>query len=72
MAVGPVQILLGLYVAIQRMTVSFGRVMELRGEEPTVVGPTIPKPIGFFAVVADEVGRWQSEHKTPERGVLGN
>jgi ATP-binding cassette subfamily B protein len=45
MAVGPVQSLLGLYVAIQRMTVSLGRVMELRGEEPTVVSPTIPKPI---------------------------
>jgi len=30
MAVGPVQSLLGLYVAIQRMTVSLGRVMELR------------------------------------------
>jgi ATP-binding cassette subfamily B protein len=45
MAVGPVQSLLGLYVAIQRMTVSLGRVMELRGEEPTVVSPTIAKPI---------------------------
>ncbi|WP_085700532.1 ABC transporter ATP-binding protein [Pseudomonas sp. B26(2017)] len=44
MAVGPVQSLLGLYVAIQRMTVSLGRVMELRGEEPTVVSPVTPKP----------------------------
>ncbi|WP_248741224.1 ABC transporter ATP-binding protein [Pseudomonas sp. MWU12-2029] len=44
MAVGPVQSLLGLYVAIQRMTVSLGRVMELRGEEPTVFSPDTPKP----------------------------
>lgn len=36
MAVGPVQSLLGLYVAIQRMTVSLGRVMELR-REPVLV-----------------------------------
>lgn len=43
MAVGPVQSLLGLYVAIQRMTVSLGRVMELRGEEPTVFSPAMPK-----------------------------
>lgn len=43
MAVGPVQSLLGLYVAIQRMTVSLGRVMELRGEEPTVFSPATPK-----------------------------
>ncbi|KAI2669378.1 MULTISPECIES: ABC transporter ATP-binding protein [unclassified Pseudomonas] len=45
MAVGPVQSLLGLYVAIQRMTVSLGRVMELRGEEPTVLTPHSPKPM---------------------------
>lgn len=45
MAVGPVQSLLGLYVAIQRMTVSLGRVMELRGEEPTVLTPAAPKPM---------------------------
>ena len=45
MAVGPVQSLLGLYVAIQRMTVSLGRVMELRGEEPTVLTPTTPQPM---------------------------
>lgn len=45
MAVGPVQSLLGLYVAIQRMTVSLGRVMELRGEEPTVLTPATPKPM---------------------------
>ncbi|MBV6825895.1 ABC transporter ATP-binding protein [Pseudomonas sp. PD9R] len=45
MAVGPVQSLLGLYVAIQRMTVSLGRVMELRGEQPTVLTPNTPKPM---------------------------
>lgn len=45
MAVGPVQSLLGLYVAIQRMTVSLGRVMELRGEEPTVLTPVAPQPM---------------------------
>ncbi|MDB5994526.1 MAG: transporter, transrane region [Pseudomonas sp.] len=45
MAVGPVQSLLGLYVAIQRMTVSLGRVMELRGEEPTVRTPASPQPM---------------------------
>jgi len=39
MAVGPVQSLLGLYVAIQRMTVSVGRVMELR-REPVLVTNT--------------------------------
>ncbi|MDR6608688.1 ABC transporter ATP-binding protein [Pseudomonas synxantha] len=43
MAVGPVQSLLGLYVAIQRMTVSLGRVMELRGEQPTVSTPARPR-----------------------------
>ncbi|KAF1030579.1 MAG: putative multidrug export ATP-binding/permease protein [Pseudomonas sp.] len=45
MAVGPVQSLLGLYVAVQRMTVSLGRVMELRGEQPTVCSPAEPKPV---------------------------
>ncbi|MFJ7109905.1 ABC transporter ATP-binding protein [Pseudomonas sp. NPDC098740] len=45
MAVGPVQSLLGLYVAVQRMTVSLGRVMELRGEEPTVLTPVTPQPM---------------------------
>ncbi|WP_025126284.1 ABC transporter ATP-binding protein [Pseudomonas sp. PH1b] len=45
MAVGPVQSLLGLYVAIQRMTVSLGRVMELRGEEPGISAPPDPLPL---------------------------
>ncbi|WP_371367005.1 ABC transporter ATP-binding protein [Pseudomonas sp. QL9] len=43
MAIGPVQSLLGLYVALQRMTVSLGRVMELRGEAPGVSSPAQPK-----------------------------
>jgi len=45
MAIGPVQSLLGLYVALQRMTVSLGRVMELRGEEATIVSPAVPRPM---------------------------
>lgn len=45
MAIGPVQSLLGLYVALQRMTVSLGRVMELRGEAPGVASPAQPKPM---------------------------
>ncbi|KAB0489333.1 ABC transporter ATP-binding protein [Pseudomonas vancouverensis] len=45
MAVGPVQSLLGLYVAVQRMTVSLGRVMELRGVQPTVLTPVTPRPM---------------------------
>ncbi|WDY60120.1 ABC transporter ATP-binding protein [Pseudomonas sp. PSKL.D1] len=36
MAVGPVQSLLGLYVAVQRMAVSLGRVMELKQEAVAV------------------------------------
>ncbi len=45
MAVGPVQSLLGLYVALQRMTVSLGRVMELREEPLTVSPPPAPRPL---------------------------
>ncbi|QXH58764.1 ABC transporter ATP-binding protein [Pseudomonas maumuensis] len=45
MAVGPVQSLLGLYVAVQRMAVSLGRVMELK-REPVAVRPAqAPQPI---------------------------
>lgn len=43
MAVGPVQSLLGLYVALQRMTVSLGRVMELQREPITVLQPKCPR-----------------------------
>lgn len=45
MAVGPVQSLLGLYVALQRMTVSLGRVMELREEPVTISQPAAPRPL---------------------------
>ncbi|HCE6398834.1 TPA: ABC transporter ATP-binding protein [Pseudomonas aeruginosa] len=45
MAVGPVQSLLGLYVALQRMSVSLERVMELRDESPAVVSPLEPQPL---------------------------
>lgn len=45
MAVGPVQSLLGLYVAMQRMSVSLGRVMELRGVEPEVESPSNTRPM---------------------------
>jgi len=45
MAVGPVQSLLGLYVAMQRMSVSLGRVMELRGELPEVTSPVQAQPM---------------------------
>ncbi|MCL2657003.1 MAG: ABC transporter ATP-binding protein/permease [Betaproteobacteria bacterium] len=44
MAVGPAQSLLGLYVALQRMSVSMGRVMDLRSEPPSVESPPRPKP----------------------------
>lgn len=43
MAVGPVQSLLGLYVALQRMTVSLGRVMELQQEPVEVRQPQVPR-----------------------------
>lgn len=42
MATGPVQSLLGLYVAIQRMSVSLDRVMELRRAEPDITAPVAP------------------------------
>jgi ATP-binding cassette, subfamily B, bacterial len=42
MAVGPVNSLLGLYVAIQRMSVSLARVNELRQAEPDVDPPAVP------------------------------
>ncbi|GAC1029203.1 ABC transporter ATP-binding protein [Pseudomonas sp. No.21] len=45
MAVGPVQSLLGLYVALQRMTVSLGRVMELQQEPVTVRQSDAPQPM---------------------------
>ncbi len=45
MAVGPVQSLLGLYVAVQRMAVSLGRVMELKQEAVAVHQTANPQPI---------------------------
>ncbi|MCG8291277.1 ABC transporter ATP-binding protein [Pseudomonas entomophila] len=45
MAVGPVQSLLGLYVAVQRMAVSLGRVMELKREPLAVRETAAPRPI---------------------------
>ncbi|CAI3801852.1 Putative multidrug export ATP-binding/permease protein [Pseudomonas sp. MM221] len=45
MAVGPVQSLLGLYVAVQRMAVSLGRVMELKREAVAVSPADNPLPI---------------------------
>ncbi|HKT97205.1 MAG TPA: ABC transporter ATP-binding protein [Paraburkholderia sp.] len=44
MAVGPVKSLLSLYVALQRMTVSLARVVELQREPVTVAQPTRPAP----------------------------
>lgn len=45
MAVGPVQSLLGLYVAVQRMAVSLGRVMELKQEVVAVCQADMPLPM---------------------------
>ncbi|MCE5993753.1 ABC transporter ATP-binding protein/permease [Pseudomonas sp. KCA11] len=45
MAVGPVQSLLGLYVAVQRMAVSLGRVMELKQEAVAVRPAPNPQPM---------------------------
>ena len=45
MAVGPVQSLLGLYVAVQRMAVSLGRVMELKREAVAVRPAAHPQPM---------------------------
>ncbi len=45
MAVGPVQSLLGLYVAVQRMAVSLGRVMELKQEAVAVRPAVNPQPM---------------------------
>lgn len=45
MAVGPVQSLLGLYVAMQRMTVSLGRVMELKRETAQVMQVSRAQPV---------------------------
>ena len=44
-ATGPVQTLLGLYVAIQRALVSLRRVAELHRERPAVASPAEPRPL---------------------------
>ncbi len=45
MAVGPVQTLLGLYVGLQRMRVSLGRVRLLTAARPAVTGADRPTPL---------------------------
>ncbi len=50
MAVGPVNSLLGLYVAVQRMSVSLTRVNELRQASPDVSAPVVSQPL------ADDAG----------------
>lgn len=45
MATGPVNSLLGLYVAVQRMSVSLVRVAELRQAEPEVQAPKQPRTL---------------------------
>ncbi|MBT00550.1 MAG: ABC transporter ATP-binding protein [Oceanospirillaceae bacterium] len=45
MATGPVNSLLGLYVAIQRMSVSLNRVSELRLTEAEIESPPQPQPL---------------------------
>lgn len=69
MAVGPVQSLLGLYVAVQRMAVSLGRVMELKREPLAVRETAAPRP------VADGPGELRLErvrfvHDQRQGGVL--
>jgi ATP-binding cassette subfamily B protein len=45
MVAGPVQSLLGLYVAVQRIAVNFDRVLELRRVRPAVSSPADPVPL---------------------------
>lgn len=45
MATGPVNSLLGLYVAVQRMSVSLNRVGELRDHQPEVQSPAQPQTL---------------------------
>ncbi|HEN8802217.1 TPA: ABC transporter ATP-binding protein [Pseudomonas putida] len=71
MAVGPVQSLLGLYVAVQRMAVSLGRVMELKQEAVAVRPAANPQPM------PDGPGELRLEalcfsHAGRQRAVLNN
>lgn len=45
MSMGPVQSLLGLYVAVRRVAVSLERVTALLDEEPAVRSPASPRPL---------------------------
>ncbi|MNF26985.1 Lipid A export ATP-binding/permease protein MsbA [compost metagenome] len=75
MAVGPVQSLLGLYVALQRMTVSLGRVMELQREPAQVAQPEHPceLPAGAGDLRFDNVWFAHDERAQPVlRGVTAH
>lgn len=75
MAVGPVQSLLGLYVALQRMTVSLGRVMELQREPAQVSQPEHPcdLPAGAGDLRFDNVWFTHDEREQPVlRGVTAH
>lgn len=52
---GPVQTLLGLYVAAQRALVSLRRVVELTAERPAVSSPATPRPMPMPAQGRGEV-----------------
>lgn len=67
MVVGPAQSLLGLYVAIQRMTVSLQRVMELRDAQPLVTSPLQPRLLP--SCQAATVSFHQMEYSHPGRGI---
>ncbi|WP_321955189.1 ABC transporter ATP-binding protein [Paraburkholderia bannensis] len=68
MAVGPVKSLLGLYVALQRMTVSLTRVVELQHEPVIVKEPESPvEPADDSTLEFDDV--WFS-HEERAHGVL--
>ncbi|MDX1369296.1 ABC transporter ATP-binding protein [Pseudomonas sp.] len=75
MAVGPVQSLLGLYVALQRMTVSLGRVMELQREPAQVSQPAQPRdlPAGTGELHFDNVWFGHDDRAQPVlRGLTVN
>lgn len=70
MVVGPAQSLLGLYVAIQRMTVSLGRVMELRDTQPLVTSPAEATPIPKATAATIALHEVQFSHPGRRQGVL--
>ncbi|QXI27859.1 ABC transporter ATP-binding protein [Pseudomonas vanderleydeniana] len=71
MAVGPVQSLLGIYVAMQRMSVSLGRVMELKNEpaEVSQVAQPMPLPEGRGELRLD--GVWFAHAERAEAVLRG-